>query len=75
MADFCSAPVAGFYSAVDTLMTIDEEGKILWSPRLSEEARLILKACGVDRVRIAKAHQAYLVRHRERFRNAANEPA
>ena len=49
------------------LLTIDTDGAILLSPKLSEKARTLLTD-GADHVRIADAHQAYLEHHRSRFR-------
>jgi hypothetical protein len=48
------------------LMTIDKDGAILFSPKLSEKARALLMN-GADHVRLADAHQSYLEEHRRRF--------
>ncbi len=48
------------------LMTFDEVGVILVSPRLSEKAAALLRR-GADRIRIADGHNAYLQHHRARF--------
>lgn len=48
------------------LMTFDDEGAILLSPRLSEKATLLLKN-GEGHIRIAEGHKPYLAHHRERF--------
>jgi hypothetical protein len=48
------------------LMTFDDAGAMLLSPRLSETARALLRQ-GADRVRIAEAHQSYLMHHQARF--------
>jgi hypothetical protein len=50
------------------LMTFDEEGGLLWSSKLSEKAKSILKDGDVKQIRLAPAHRAYLAHHRERFR-------
>jgi putative restriction endonuclease len=50
------------------LMTIDEEGGLLWSSKLSEKAKSILKDGGVTQIRLAPAHRAYLTHHHARFR-------
>ncbi len=52
------------------LMTFDDDGAILLSPKLSEEAKALLKS-GVDRVRIADGHQPYLELHRQRLQKGA----
>ncbi len=48
------------------LMTFDDNGAILLSPRLSEAAKALLKR-GKDRVRIADGHKGYLKHHQARF--------
>jgi putative restriction endonuclease len=48
------------------LMTFDEVGVILVSPRLSEKAAALLRR-GADRIPIADGHNAYLQHHRARF--------
>jgi putative restriction endonuclease len=48
------------------LMTFDDEGAMLLSPKLSEKAAVLLRQ-GADRVRIAEGHKAYLKHHRARF--------
>ena len=50
------------------LMTFDEEGGLLWSSKLSEKAKSILKDGGVEQIRLAPAHRAYLAHHHTRFR-------
>ena len=50
------------------LMTFDEEGGLLWSSKLSEKAKSILKDGGVKQIRLAPAHRAYLAHHHARFR-------
>jgi putative restriction endonuclease len=49
------------------LMTIDEEGGLLWSSKLSEKAKSILKDGNVKQIRLAPAHRAYLAHHYARF--------
>jgi predicted restriction endonuclease len=48
------------------LMTFDDDGAIVISPRLSEKAAALLRQ-DADRVRIAGGHKAYLRHHRARF--------
>ena len=50
------------------LMTFDEEGGLLWSSKLSEKAKSILKDGGAKQIRLAPAHRAYLAHHHMRFR-------
>jgi HNH endonuclease len=50
------------------LMTIDQDGALLWSSKLSEKAKAVLKDSGAGQIRIAPPHQIYLAHHRERFR-------
>jgi len=50
------------------LMTFDDAGAILLSPKLSEPAKVLLQQ-GTQRLRIADAHKAYLGRHRARFQS------
>ncbi len=52
------------------LMTFDDEGPILLSRRLSEQATLLLKN-GEDHIRIAEGHKQYLAQHRERFQKVS----
>jgi putative restriction endonuclease len=50
------------------LMTFDDDGVILLSPKLSEAAKALLRY-GADRVRIVDTHHAYLEHHRLRFQS------
>ena len=58
---------AQFDAAFDAaLMTFDDDGAILLSPKLSEKAKVLLQH-GASRVRIAEGHKTYLKHHRARF--------
>ncbi len=48
------------------LMTIDDDGAILLSSKLSDAGKRLLQR-GADHVRISEAHQVYLKHHRFRF--------
>ena len=48
------------------LMTFDDNGAVLLSPKLSENAAALLRQ-GADHVRIADGHEMYLKHHRARF--------
>jgi hypothetical protein len=49
---------AHFDAAFDAyLLTFDTDGKLLWSPKLSEPAKFLLTAGIAERVRTADAHQ------------------
>ncbi len=52
------------------LLTIDPDGTIRLSPKLSEKAKALLKL-GADRIRIAEGHKLYLAHHLERFQKVA----
>lgn len=52
------------------LMTIDADGTILLSPKLSDKATALLKL-GVDRIRLAEGHRPYLAHHLEQFQKMA----
>jgi hypothetical protein len=60
---------AQFDAAFDAaLMTLGDDGGLLWSSKLSETAKSILKDSGVKQIRLAPAHGAYLAHHHARFR-------
>lgn len=48
------------------LVTLDDDGAFLLSPRLSEAAKRLL-SLGAGHIRLAAAHRVYLVHHRVRF--------
>ena len=50
------------------LVTFDEEGGLVWSSKLSEKAKSILKDGDMKQIRLAPAHRAYLAHHHARFR-------
>ena len=54
------------------LMTFDEEGKVILSPKLSDRATALLKL-GVDSIRLAEGHKPYLAHHLERFQKMAGD--
>ncbi len=63
--------VAHLDAAFDAaLMTIDADGAILLSPKLTDKATALLKL-GVDRIRLAEGHKPYLAHHFERFQKMA----
>jgi hypothetical protein len=48
------------------LVTFDDDGAVVLSPRLSENAAALLRH-GADRIRIAEGHKSYLKHHRALF--------
>jgi hypothetical protein len=66
---------AHFDAAFDAaLMTFDDDGNPLFSPKLTDRARAVLNAEPV-RVRLAPEHLIYLTYHRGRFEAASGAPA
>ena len=49
-------------------MTFDEEGGLLWSSKLSEKAKSILKDSGARQIRIAPPHESIWRTIAQRFR-------